>query len=179
LLKGLRERWCPKAELVEGKFRGFTGLSRRREIPRICLELSNKGADLVIFLTDSNDDGSNAWRYRLREEEGRIPPNYEHFVLVGVCQRNVECWFCSDAEWLSRMTGRSASDFRTIDPKGVFESAMQISCRDRKEKEITDLARIAPLHQWLQNRSFEDFFDKLWQKSKEIGCSIENLRERH
>ncbi len=179
LIKGLRERWCPKADLVEGKFRGSTGLSRHREIPQICLELSSKGADLVIFLTDSNDDDPKAWRYVLREEEARIPPNYEHFVLVGVCQRNVECWFCSDAEWLSRMTGRCASDFQAIDPKGVFESAMLISCRDRKEKEIAGLASIAPLHRWLQNRSFEHFFDKLWQKSKELGCSIENIRGKY
>ncbi len=181
LISGLRERWCPQAELVEGKFRGSTGLSRRREMPQICLELSTKGADLVILLTDSNDDDSNScsWRNILREEEDRIPPDYKHFVLVGVCQRNVECWFCSDAEWLCRMTGRCASDFRATDPKGAFESAMQISCRDRKETEIKELVKIAPLRQWLQNRSFEDFFDKLWKKSKEFGCSIENIRERH
>ena len=180
LIKGLRTRWCPKAdEPEEGKFRGATGLSRRREMRQICLELSIKSADLIIFLADSNNDDPNAWRNVQREEEARIPSEYKHLTLVGVCHRNVECWFCTDAEWLSQVTGGTGSAFRVADPKNAFESAMQISCRDRKEKEIADLVQIAPLHRWLQNRSFEHFFERLWEKSKQLGCSFENIRERH
>jgi hypothetical protein len=33
VLKGLQRRWCPSAELLEGRFRGTTGQSARREIP--------------------------------------------------------------------------------------------------------------------------------------------------
>ena len=34
----------------------------------------------------------------------------------------------------------------------------------------------APLRQWLQNRSFEHFYEQVWQRSKEMGCELENLR---
>jgi hypothetical protein len=63
------------------------------------------------------------------------------------------------------------------DPKGVFESAMQINSTDKRESEIVALVQDAPLRQWLGNGSFEAFFDDLWQKSKELRCQIENLRE--
>jgi len=31
VIRGLRRRWCPEAELIEGKVRGSTRLSLRRE----------------------------------------------------------------------------------------------------------------------------------------------------
>lgn len=178
LLRGLQQRWCPAAQLVEGSFRGASRQSRRREVPKICLELSTKGADTVVFLSDSNDDDPNAWRAVLQAEQGRVPTQYAHLVVVGVCQRNVECWLCADADWTAKRTGRSAADFRISDPKGPFEEAMGISARDRKEEEIAALVREAPLWNWLANASFEHFYDKLWRESKQRDCQVENLRER-
>ena len=51
ILRGLRERWCRDAELVEGRFRGQLP---RSQIPKECKLLSSKGADLIIFLRDAN-----------------------------------------------------------------------------------------------------------------------------
>ena len=174
LLRGLRNRWCPQAELVEGRFRGTSGQSQRREIPKTCVELCSKGVDLIIFLRDANTE---AWRDVVRADEGRCRPQHQHLTVFAVCDRNVECWLCADVNWIAQRTGRSANAFCVDDPKGVFESAMRITTFDRKEDEIAEIAEQAPLSNWLANRSWEDFYDKLWRKSKEHSCVIENLRE--
>jgi len=175
LMKGLQHRWCNKAQLMEGQFRGSSGQSRRREIPNTCIELIFKEADIIVFLRDANDED---WRDALRNERKHCRPEHQHLTIFGVCHRNVECWICADAEWIAAKTGKPAPDFRIADPKRVFEHAMDISSFDRKEEEIAKLVQDAPLQNWLSNRSFEDFYDALWQKSKELGCSIENLRSR-
>jgi hypothetical protein len=160
---------------LEGRFRGTSGISQRREIPSTCRELASKGADLIIFLRDANTEN---WREVLRADCGRCPSEHSHLTVFGVCDRNVECWICADAAWIANETNRQPADFRVADPKSVFEKSMGSTARDRKEKEIADLIREAPLGNWLTNRSFEDFYDKLWQRSKNLGCAIENLRDR-
>ena len=47
ILHGLRDRWCPQAELVEGRFRGQV---LRSQIAKECRILTEKGADLIVFL---------------------------------------------------------------------------------------------------------------------------------
>ena len=175
LLEGLRRRWCPKAERVEGRFRGRSGLSQRREIPNTCIELTSKGVDLVLFLRDANDEN---WRDVLKADAARCRAEHEHLTIFGVCDRNVECWLCTDRDWIAIQTGRRSEDFNVDDPKGVLESALGITARGRKIEEIAGLVETAPLHKWLGNRSFEDFYDKLWQKSKQLDCRVENLRAR-
>ncbi|MCX8037646.1 MAG: hypothetical protein N3D11_11505, partial [Candidatus Sumerlaeia bacterium] len=106
-------------------------------------------------------------------------PEHKHLAVFGVCGRNIECWICADPDWIAKQTGRSPSEFQVQDPKRVFESAMGISARDRKEEEIARLVNSAPLRNWLTaNDSFEHFYGTIWHKSKELGCAIENLRER-
>jgi hypothetical protein len=179
LIKGLAKRWCPYAETIEGKCRGRAAPSRRRDMLSICLELASKNVDLIVFLTDSNDHDPNAWKTVVKQEEARLPNEYAHLTVFGVCQQNVECWLCADADWLSTKTSRWPEEFRMPDPKRAFESALGIQARDRKEEEISALVQEAPLHNWLRNRSFEDFYDRLWQKSKTFdGCDMENLRKR-
>ena len=172
LLEGLRQRWCPSAEFVEGKFRG---MFRRREIPKACLELQQKGVDLIIMLRDANNED---WRDVQKGDGECCSPDFAHLAIFGVCDRNVECWLTADPEYASAATGSPAETFRVPDPKGAFESAFQISSLDRKEPRIAEYARNAPLQNWLRNRSFEDFYDQLWRKSKEMNCSLENLRAR-
>jgi len=175
LLKGLQLRWCRDAELIEGHFRGTSGQNQRREIPKICHELIYKGVDLIVFLRDSNVEN---WRDVLKAYEARCRDEHKHLALFGVSNRNVECWICADADWIAGKTGKPSSEFRVADPKQVFQRAMGISSFDKKEEEITRLVVEAPLRNWLSNRSFEDFYDKLQQRSKQLGCSIENLRDR-
>jgi len=176
-LKGLKERWerwCPDMELLEGRFRGSTDLSLRREIDKICLELDVKNASLIIFLCDSN---VNDWKDVLREFSGRCPPEFKHLTIFGVCDRNIECWICADVQWIANRTSRSASDFQLDDPKGVFENAMGITSIDRKEEEIATLIKDAPLSQWnKKNDSFKNFYEEILQYSLRNNCQIENIR---
>ncbi len=174
-LQGLKERWCTKAELIQGRFRGMH--FKRRDIPNVCLDLiGDKKVDLVIFLRDANDE---EWREVLRADEEVCQPEYRPLAIFGVCQRNVECWLCADADWIAKRTGSQPNEFRVADPKGPFEKAMGITGLDRKEHEIASLVQDAPLKAWLSNnRSFEEFYERIWDKSKERGCKIENLQER-
>jgi len=75
-ISGLKLRWCPNAIMIEGRFRGSTGQSRRSEIAKVCLELSHNGAELITFLSDSNSDDPNAWRKVAQDEESRVPVQY-------------------------------------------------------------------------------------------------------
>jgi hypothetical protein len=174
-LKGLQRRWCPQADLIEGRFRGSTGFSRHREIPNICIELTSKGTDLIIFLRDANDEN---WREVLKKDQEKCGPEHRHLALFAVCDRNIECWFCCSPDWLAQKTASSPDNFRVPDPKEVFEKALGIMARERKEEEIAAIVVEAPLREWLTNPSFEHFYGALWRKSKEQGCQIENLRER-
>jgi hypothetical protein len=175
IVTGLRNRWCPNAELLEGKFRGQTHTSRHREVPKICRELSYKGADLIIFLTDSN---VNSWREVQNADVEKCPLECQHVSVFGVCRRNAECWLAADSGHIAKFSGRNESEFRVDDPKGIVESVFGVTGTDKQEAAIAEFVRNAPLQRWMTNPSFEDFFDRLWQKSKELGCTIENLRER-
>ena len=173
-LTGLRDRWCPAVELIEGRFRGRSGQSQRREIPNTCTELSSKGAELIIFMRDANNE---EWREVLTADNRRCADEHRHLVVFAVCDRNIECWLCADRDWIANRTNRTATEFTVVDPKGVFESAMQITTFEKREDEIASLVSEAPLRRWLSNRSFEVFYDALWQKSKDFACRIENLRD--
>jgi len=171
LLYGLRDRWCPGAELIEGKYRGRF---RRREIPNACTELRAKGVDLIILLRDANNED---WRDVAKSDHESCKPNDESLVVVGVCDRNVECWLVVDPGYAARRTGHPADAFNVDDPKNVFNRAMEITARDDQAEKLKSYVVDAPLQRWLTNRSFEHFYDQLWQKSKELQCTLENLRE--
>lgn len=100
-VKGLADRWCPQAELIEGRFRGSTGLRLRAEIPKICIELSAKGCDVFFFLTDANDA---VWTEVVKQQRKRVPAQFKHCTVSGVADRNIESWLCTDKEWIARET---------------------------------------------------------------------------
>ena len=174
---GLQKRWCPDARLVEGAFRGSTGLSLRRELAKICDDLfCHKGCDVLVFISDAD---VNDWREVQRREVAKLPANMRGFAIYGMADRNIECWLCADPGYVANVTNRNAQDFAVNDPKGVFQSAMQITRDEKRDQEIVNFVVNAPLRQWLVNsRSFEDFFDQMWAVSKQRECSIENLRAR-
>lgn len=173
-LRGFNQRWCPHAQLIEGAFRGTSGLSQRREVPKVCIELTTKGAELIVFLRDANNED---WREVLKAYEGHCRPDHRHLTIFGVCDRNVECWLCTDADWIEKETGHRADEFRVPDPKIPFEEAVGITRLDKKEDKITAMVQGAPLRNWLSNLSFREFYERVWSKSRERGCRIENLRE--
>lgn len=174
LLNGLQQRWCPAATLVEGRFRGTSGISQTREIPNTCIELQSKGADMIVFLRDANNE---PWRDVLKAEHTRCRSDHQHLTIFGVCDRNIECWISADADWIGERTGRPAAEFRIPDPKNAFNAAMRITGFDRRELEISKLVAEAPLRNWLSNQSFESFYEALRSFAKLNNCDLENLRE--
>jgi len=169
VIEGLRLRWCPHAELIVGKFRGAF---RRREIPHACLELRTKGAAVIILLRDANKEN---WRDVVRADCAACATAFD--VVVGVADRNIECWLVANSHYASAKTGVNEADFRVPDPKNAFERAMKITALERRTHEIIEYVQQAPLRSWLVNGSFEDFYDRVWQKGKELACLMENLRE--
>ena len=170
-LEGLRKLWCPDVEAVQGKFRGEF---YRREIPQVCLELRSKGVDLVILLRDANKEN---WRDVLKGDVKCCAPEDQDVVVVGVCDRNIECWLTADRDYAANFTRRQPQDFAVDDPKKIFEVAFGITPLDHKEPELAQYTREAPLRRWLRNPSFENFYDSLRDKSRALNCSIPNLRE--
>jgi hypothetical protein len=172
-LRGLQQRWCPNAEMVEGLFRGVTRQSLRREYAKICDEFAFKSVDVMVFLTDADDA---EWRKVKENERSNFPRERLALAIHGVADRNIECWFCADPEYVAQRLGIPAEELRVADPKGRFESAMGIDRSDRKEVEITSFVKEAPLHSWLGNPSFEDFYEQARDMSQLRGCKIENIR---
>lgn len=175
LIEGLRRRWCPAAAAVEGAFRGSTGASRLREIRHICLEFEAKGVDVIVLLTDANNLN---WRDVQKDERERCPAGSQNKLVAGVCDRNVECWLAADPDHLARATGRPRGEFAQPDPKGAVEKAFGVTRLAKKEDEIASFVEKAPLRNWLNNASFEDFYEQLRQRGKALGCAVGNLRER-
>ncbi|MBU0717289.1 MAG: hypothetical protein KJ749_03495 [Planctomycetes bacterium] len=165
--------------MVPGAFRGSTALSLRRELAKICDDLFwQKGCDVIVFLSDADEAN---WREIQRGEVGKLPDDMQPFAVYGMADRNIECWLCADPQYIAKIKERAAEDFAVDDPKGAFESAMDVSRDDKRESEIAQLVSEAPapvLKRWLANsRSFEDFYDQLRAVSKQRECVIENLRE--
>ena len=161
-------------QLVEGAFRGTSGLSQRREIPKVCIELIAKGVELIVFLRDANNED---WREVLKAYEGGCRAEHQHLAIFGVCDRNVECWLCADADWLAKETQREAAAFRVDDPKSAFEQAMGITGSDKKEPEIAATGSAGTFEELaLQSLLRGVLRTGSGTKSKERGCRIENLR---
>lgn len=174
-LEGLRRRWCPDAVLIEGAFIGRSDTSLRRDIPRICQELGHKGAEVIVFLTDANDQD---WR-RVKQRESRyVPVEFHHRMLYGVPERNIECWLTVDREYAAKHLNVPPKALDVPDPKGVFERALGITSYDRKEEEIASFVRDAPIRNWLESRSFETFYEDARVLGKQQGHPIPNEWER-
>lgn len=173
-LVGLKTRWCPDANLIEGRFRGSTRDSLRREYRKICAEFQEKSVDVMVFLTDAD---TGEWREVQKNERAKFPAEHLNRAIHGVAQRNVECWICAAPEWLAKKLDVAVDAFRAHDPKKAFEQALEIDRDDRKEAEIAALVCQAPLKDWLTNPSFDDFYEQARDLSQQFGCLIENLRE--
>jgi len=174
-IKGLGKRWCPGADLIEGASRGSTGMSLRREYKKICTELFSKSADVVILLTDND---KSDWCERRENEINKLPQERLEQIILGLPDRNIECWLTCDRNWLSEKLHTDPSKFNCDDPKMPFASAMGITRDDRKEEEIASLIGEAPLGNWLQNESFVNFYNQARDISQRRNCNIENIRNK-
>ena len=170
MLVGLRDRWCPNAELVEGHFRGT---NPRRELPKACEELWAKGCDVIVSLTDADEED---WRRLLQSEERAVPEGYRERTVLGVADRNIECWLAIDREYLASRLNCAPDALAAPNPKGPFESLIGITRDDKKEDQIAAIVASAPLRNWLRDRSFERFYETVRRVSARMECDLPNER---
>lgn len=178
---GLAKRWCPNAELEEGRFRGSSKESFRREIANSLRDLkSDKRCDILVFLTDAD---ANPWRDVKRRESDRIPEDCQHLTLFGVADRNIECWLAIDRGALARELKCRVEEIPTDDPSDFIKRHFGLPGSNKLDKDdakarIRDYVTEAPLRTWIRNSdSFEDFYEQARRWAAQNECSIRNERE--
>ena len=176
-LRGLRARWCPSAELVEGSFRGTTRLAIKRELGAICMQLQSKGAQVFVFLTDAN---LLNWRHVRQRELAYVPDACRAFTAYGVPDRNIECWLAANAAYLAAELGVDVGQLESAgDPKGIVHRALRDLTPPEREARIEQIVRSADLRAWIhRSPSFETFYEDARALALRADCSFPNERER-
>lgn len=178
VVRGLAERWCPGAELAEGRFRGSSRESFRRETRKALHDLKDsKACDALVVLTDAN---VYRWQDVKRRESRRVPDDCRHLTLFGVADRNVECWLAADRGALAAELGCRAEEIPTGDPSDFVKRRFGLKDREGKEAARTRVREYvvrAPLGSWIRaSDSFADFHDGARRLAKRTGCAIPNER---
>ena len=177
-VKGLADRWCPGAELAEGRFRGSSGTSFRREIRKALFDLKDgKACDVLIVLTDADAD---RWQDVKRRESDKVPGECRHLTLFGVADRNVECWLAADRVALGAELECRAEDVPLENPSGFVKRRFGLTDRDRRKaakKRVRRYVARAPLRSWIAaSDSFADFHDEARRLAARTGCEFPNER---
>ena len=181
VVRGLAKRWCPDAELAEGRFRGSSGESFRREIHRTLMGLKDgKECDVLVVLTDAD---ANPWRAVKTRESSRIPKDCEHLTLFGVADRNIECWLAIDRGALASELGCCVEEIPVLpkDPSGFVKGGFDRRARNRGQDVqecVSDYVERASLRSWIEGSdSFGDFYEDARSLALLTKCPFPNERE--
>jgi hypothetical protein len=173
LLRGLSRRWGLEASLHKIPCRGSgrPGLTRDLRQGEICFTAQEKGYDTVAVLVDAD---RRPWNEVRTEMSARVSPFFQSVgALVGVCDRNVECWLAADPDYLARRLEINADELRVDDPKGVVQAAIRA-----KRIRVEELVEAAPVGRWIDSSpSFEAFYDDARTLGQRKGCDVPNERE--
>ncbi len=178
VIRGLAKRWCPDAELAEGRFRGSSRESFRRQIANSLMDLkSHKRCDLIVVLTDAD---ANPWRDVKRRESDRILEDCRYLTLFGVADRNIECWLAIDRSALACELECQEEDIPEPDPSNFVKRRFGLTGRDTKQDakvRICDYVAQASLKTWIEGSdSFENFYEDARDLAAQNECSIPNER---
>jgi hypothetical protein len=172
VIAGLRDQLCPGAELIEGTFRGSTTRNRPRELRRACLELREKGADVIVDLNDANE---MTWSARCQQERAWIPQEYHHRLITGAPKPNIEAWLIADAGYFQRQKNRGCRP-KPDDPKALkalVEEAFGVTGIEKKEDEISGFVAGAPLTEWERDdNSFGGFLQECRNMAHQLNCDL-------
>ncbi len=180
VVKGLAKRWCPDAELAEGRFRGASRESFRREIAKSLWALKYQGCDILVVLTDAD---ANRWRDVKRRESDRIPEDCKHLTLFGVADRNIECWLAIDRGVLARELKCRVEDIPRNDPSNFVKRHFGLPGSNKLDKDdakarVCNYVAEVSLRTWIKDsKSFEDFYEDARDLATQNGCSFPNERE--
>lgn len=176
-MHGLVDRWCPRASVAQGKFRGSSRESFRREIAKALRDLrDDKGCDVLVVLTDSD---VNLWREVKKREWKRVPADCQHLCVFGVADRNIECWLAIDRPALAGELGCDPVEIPSDDPSGFVDRRFGLRQRDlHRENAKARVSRFvaqAPMKSWIQGSpSFEDFYKDARALAAQIRCDMPN-----
>ena len=181
VVRGLAKRWCPDAELAEGRFRGRSKESFWREIRKSLMELKDdKECDLLVVLTDAD---VNPWRMVKQRESSRVPDDCKHMTLFGAADRNIECWLAVDRSALAEELDCRMEDVPVLpeDPSGFVKGEFERRARNRGQDArecVSGYVERALLKPWIEGSdSFEDFYEDVRRLALRTGCSFPNERE--
>ena len=179
VVRGLATRWCPEAELAPGQFRGGSQESLRREIRKSLIDLTKyKACDVVVLLTDAD---ATSWREVRTRESAKIPDDYQHVTVLGVAERNIECWMAIDRHALAKELQCPVGDIPEDDPSDFVKRRFELTDRDKKgdaRKRVHDFVAGAPLKNWIENSpSFGAFYRDARQLALRTGCRFPNELE--
>ena len=178
VVHGLARRWCPNAELAEGRFRGSSGESFRREIRKSLIGLKDKECDFLVVLTDADAD---RWREVKRREQAKVPQDCQHLTLFGVADRNIECWLAIDRPALANVLECGFDDIPEGDPSGFVKRRFGLTDRDRMREgreRVRDFVVETSLRTWIEGSdSFGDFYDAARSLASQNECPFPNELE--
>ena len=178
VVHGLARRWCPNAELAEGRFRGSSGESFRREIRKSLMDLKDKECDFLVVLTDADAD---RWQEVKRREWEKVPQDCRHLTLFGVADRNIECWLAIDRPALANVLECGFDDIPEGDPSGFVKRRFGLTGRDRMREgreRVRDFVAETSLRPWIEGSdSFGDFYDAARSLASQNECPFPNELE--
>ncbi len=180
VIRGLAKRWCPGAKLAEGRFRGASKQSFRREIANSLMDLrSDKKCDVIVVLTDAD---VNRWQRVKQDEKKKIPTDCQYLTLFGVADRNIECWLAIDRGALARELECREEDIPEPDPSNFVKRRFGLTDRDTRQNakaRICNYVARASLREWIEGSdSFEDFYKEVRRWANQNGCTFPNELER-
>ena len=179
VVRGLVDRWCPDAELAEGRFRGSSRESFRREIRTSLVDLRDtRQCDLLVVLTDAD---AAPWRTVRTREAAKIPDDCRHLTVLGVADRNIECWLAIDREALAEELDCSVEAIPDDDPSDFIKRGFGLSGRDSRQEakaRVGGFVARAPLKSWIERSdSFEEFYRDARRFALQAECRFPNELE--
>jgi hypothetical protein len=177
---GLVGRWCPHTQMAEGKFRGSSRTSFRREIEKALWDLrDDKRCDVLVVLTDSD---VAPWREVRKREWNRVPEDCRHLCVYGVAERNIECWLAVDRVALARELRCEPHEIPSADPAGFVKRRFGLGERDTARDDAKDRVKQfvcrVPMKPWIDgSESFRTFYTDCRALAAQLHCEMPNEME--
>lgn len=174
-LMGLRDRLGCEAEVIwHEPNRGKNKLTRRREADYICSDLLNRGAQLVVRLTDAGED---PWHTVRNEEHDNFPASIQPILICGAVPGEIECWLSRDRYYLEAQFGVPASQqFAAGELTGRVKSSLRSTGPLDWAEAVRSFVKNAPatvFRRWLEEPSFKSFYEDCRNAAmRENDCPI-------
>lgn len=182
-LLGLRDRLACGASVLDARDhpalrqRGVHLL--RREANRIWEVCQRIGGDLIVRLTDAEDQ---SFQEIVREEKRRFPDAARELLICGACEPDIEHWLTVDLEWASNRLCFETRDLPSdrVARSGFIKQRIRVlSQPDDYATFVACFVREAPpevMKRWLENPSFHQFYSECVRIAKRRDCRVNDER---